>query len=100
MDKIRRGSEVLIRATVKTRLNTPPTLFNPGGGLKITLTDPTGAVILNDVAMTNESTGVYRTQHQTSVSSEIGAWVASFKATDSSTIVITSDQEMFQLVGS
>ena len=98
--KIRAGSNILFDVTTKDRTIEPPALFNPATSVKITLIDPAGTVVIDDVAMSNVSTGLYRYQYQTTGASMLGSWLVWFKATDSAVIVSTPNLLAFTLVAS
>jgi len=95
---IKAGSEIFIRTKVYDNRQEPPVLYSPATSVKLTLTDPLGAVQVNDQAMTLVTTGTYKYAYQSSTSSAKGVWVASIKSTDGSSIVITEDADVCLLI--
>lgn len=99
LPRIRAGSPIFIRTKTYDYRSEPPVLYNPATSVKVTLTDPLGAVQLNDVAMSNVSTGVYKyDSYQTTTGSAKGIWVASIKMTDGAFITITEDADVCLLI--
>jgi uncharacterized protein YfaS (alpha-2-macroglobulin family) len=98
MRTIRAGSEVLLRVNAKDAAQSPPSLFDPSGGVTILLTAPDGTVALNDAAMTAQGNGAYLTRYQTTPTSPTGVWKARFKTINGGTTVYTQDFAVFRLV--
>ena len=77
--------EIEIRNKDTGALSTP-------ASVKITVTDSTGTVKINDQAMTEKSTGIYYYNLQLATGDESGTWTARFKATDDTKVSITDYQ--------
>lgn len=82
MQKIQAGSLVSVRINTLNGLVDPPVLYNPSSGVTITVTDATGVVAVNNLAMTNAATGVYTYAWQSLTTSTLGDYTVSFKAVD------------------
>ena len=87
MDTFQKGEtcplEIEIRDKDTGALSTPAT------SVKITVTDSTGTVKVNDQVMTEKFTGIYYYNLQLAAGDESGKWTARFKATDSAKVSIT-----------
>ena len=94
---MKRGSEVYIQAQVSDATKTPPLPYNPSVGVKITLTNPVGAVIVNLAAMTNESVSVYSYLYQSLTTDKPGVWLGSFRIENDGHIVLTEPMQLFVL---
>ena len=93
------GSEVVFFATVQTRSAHIPALKSPSSGVKLTLLDPAGVVIVNAHAMSVVSTGFYTDKYQTTGASTLGNWTAYVKIDDATDgVAYSRTQEVFTLV--
>jgi hypothetical protein len=84
MDNIQAGSLVTIRINASNNRVDPPVLFNPSGGAFVTITAPTGTVVVNLGAMTAESTGIFTYSYQSATDAALGPYTMAFKYVDTS----------------
>jgi len=94
----RAGTEVYIQAQVYNNLVTPAVLYDPATDVRLTLVNPAGTTVLNNVAMTRGTLGRYGYRWQSSTSDPTGIWSAAVKSTDGSSVVLTEIEAAFQLV--
>jgi uncharacterized protein YfaS (alpha-2-macroglobulin family) len=80
VNRLRRGTEVYIEVEIRDRTVSPSSLLDPDGGVFFTLKNPSGTTVLNLVAMTKKSAGVYIYRYQTSAGDPLGVWAMEFKA--------------------
>ncbi|MFA5377314.1 MAG: hypothetical protein WC455_16305 [Dehalococcoidia bacterium] len=93
--------EFILPETVKITAaiyNDSDALVNPTG-VTITITSPTGVVVVNDVAMTNDSTGIYTYLFRTTISTTNGQYTEKVTATDGAgaLAIITMGTDTFKL---
>lgn len=98
MEQVRAGSEVYIEVEVKDLLQSPPALFDPNGGVQITLKNPSGATVVSLASMTKKSTGIYYYRHQSSGSDPTGVWGMEFKAVHQLATHLSLEMGAFELV--
>lgn len=73
MAEYKRGTVVVVEATVKDPSEEPPILFNPTS-IVLNIWNPDGTVKVSSGAMSNISTGFYRYLHQTTGGDQLGAY--------------------------
>jgi hypothetical protein len=95
---IQRGSTVYLEARVYDATVTPPVLFNPVGGVFLTLWRPDGTVALNEAAMSGGNTGVFSRRYQTTLSDPPGVWRAQVKTVNATDVVYSVPAVVFVLV--
>lgn len=98
--RMRLGTQLFFRIHVRQSSSATQPLANPSSGVKITVRQSNGAVhsSANDVAMTNESTGVYTFSLQTASTDPQGVWRVSFKMVDGGTTVLTVPFDAVEMV--
>ena len=79
------GDTAVCSITVKSGVN----LTDPTTSMKITITDPDGTAIVNDVAMTKDSTGTY---HYDYLPVKLGIYTVTYTATDTTRVSKHKDQ--------
>lgn len=80
---------VICSAEVRTYLGV---LTDPATSMKITITDPAGVVLVNDVAMTKDTgTGLYHYDFNPSPTASRGSYNIKYTATDGVRITIQRD---------
>jgi hypothetical protein len=88
---LRHGSAALFRADAYDQRSRPPVLFNPNGGVKLTLTDPNGVDVVSESAMSLDTDpGMYALQVQTTSNEDdwpLGPYTVTLKTQDGLTIV-------------
>lgn len=89
-------SLIMLRATIKDPSEIPYILFNPDT-VVVYLYDPTGTLVLDAVEMTNISTGEYVYAFQSEITSPLGRWEISIKATSGINVFQTLKQVAFIL---
>jgi len=98
MEQVRAGSEVYIEVSVKDLLQQPPALFDPSGGVQVTLKDPSGAIIVSNGSMSKQSVGVYTYRHQSGINDSLGTWPMEFQAIHGSATHLSMELGAFELV--
>lgn len=94
----RRGTSVRFAVETRDGTKTPPPLFTPTGGVKLSLTDPTGAVVLTEVAMTEASVGKWTYVWASPTNAPTGIYTVTHKAVNGSHTTLTPPQAVLQLV--
>jgi uncharacterized protein YfaS (alpha-2-macroglobulin family) len=95
----RAGTEVYIQVQLNDLSSTTRPLYDPVTSVTMTLTNPSGTVVLNNVAMTKLSTGIYFYRYQTSTSDPLGRWTVKFVGNDGAATHRSHNLEAFTLVG-
>lgn len=95
----RAGTEVYIQVQLNDLSQVTRPLYDPATSVTMTLRNPSGTIILNNVAMTKLSTGIYYYRYQTLTSSPLGRWTVNFIGNDGSATHRSHNLEAFQLVG-
>lgn len=84
-----------VKARDVTQENKP--LFNPAGGVTITVKNPSGSTVVDAVAMTNLTTGIFTYTHQSASGDPKGVWTVSCKAINGLNVNITPNLGVFEL---
>lgn len=92
--KLKAGSAVII--TDETR-DSDDALTTPDGGVVMTITDPDGTVVADEVTMTEISTGKWEKDWASTVNSTKGMYVVETKATNESKDSIKENRKTFEL---
>jgi len=93
-----RGSVVMIEAEIKNYTPFGSLAYaNPDTGPTITVTDPSGKVVVDGASMTNHDTGKYYYNVQTQTAWLKGKYTVEVSATFSSLTDISIDKESFYL---
>lgn len=82
MERVQAGSLVTIRIETWNRAVDPPVLYAPSS-VKVTVTSPTGAVVVNEQTMSTSVTGVYTYLYQSATDATLGDYTVQFKLVDS-----------------
>jgi uncharacterized protein YfaS (alpha-2-macroglobulin family) len=95
----RAGTEVYIQVQLNDLSQASRPLYDPATSVTMILKNPSGSTILNNVAMTRLSTGIYYYRYQTSTGSPLGRWTVSFTGNDGAATHKSHNLEAFELVG-
>lgn len=115
--KILAGQVVIINCYIINTLRpNHRQLFNPSGGVYITLYNPDKSIKVHNAAMLNMETGIYQYRHQTGLAFDIigfdlqgfdvpaldviGVYTASFAAREGPSVMATVPQEVYEVVDS
>lgn len=66
-------------------------LADPSTSMKITVTDPDGTVVVNDLSMTKDSTGQYHYDYTPGSSTVLGWHLVHYVATDGGRVTVEDD---------
>jgi hypothetical protein len=91
------GSAAYIEVNARNLVAVGHPLFNPTGGVVITVRNPSGTAVVVEAAMTNTATGVYTYTHQTSTSDPKGVWTLEFKSVNGAYTHISANLGGFEL---
>lgn len=94
--RVRAGSAYFFRVATRSLTDPLRPLSTPASGVKIFIRKPNGVLAVDDTAMTNESTGIFKYTHQTATSDPIGVWRVYFKIVGTTT-VMTKEVDAFEL---
>ena len=86
---------IVIKGTIKDE---SAVLITPATSTKITITDPNGTVVVNDLAVTFDATGTFRYLYTPAADPVLGAYHVRIKSIDSGPRVSITDSQFF-LVG-
>lgn len=92
MVKLDAGETVVSSLVIR---NAAGTLVSPATSMKITIVDPGEAAIATDATMTEDSTGMYHYDYNSSATAAKGIYRVTYTATDGSRITI--QKETFEL---
>jgi uncharacterized protein YfaS (alpha-2-macroglobulin family) len=98
VDRIRRGTEIYVEIEIRDRTTSPMSLLDPNEGVFLTLTDPSGGPVLNEVGMSQKTAGVYFYRYQTTANDPLGVWKIEFKARHSARTHLSLAMGAFELV--
>ena len=84
MKTYEQGDTVRTEITVKKRASRTYTVYNPANGCKITIYDPDYTAVVTDGVMSNEGTGLYFYNWETSATQQRGVYIVRITADDTS----------------
>lgn len=88
-----RGETVIVSIEVRTSAGV---LANPATSMTVTISNPSGTVVVDAAAMSNDGTGLYHYDYLLAADAPLGRWPVRLKATDASRVSIEdSDFEVF-----
>jgi len=93
---ISQGQTVDIRVYI-TDGDVTQSLFDPVNIPMITITNPSGTVVVSDAVMTRLSLGYYTYSYQTTISNALGVYTARVTAVSGSEVAITDNRAAFKL---
>ena len=96
MKTYEQGDAVRIEITVKQRTGRTWVLYNPSSGCQVTLYDPNKVAVITSQSMSNEGTGLYYYNWQSTAITGRGVYVARIVADDGSTQGTRADR-LFEL---
>ena len=94
MAQFQRGETIVIRGTIK---DSDRVLTTPATSTKITVTDSAGVVVVDALAVTFDSIGIWKYLYTPEASALAGAYHVRIVATDGSRISIT-DSDFFLIL--
>jgi len=97
VNKYAEGAVLVFQARVFDPTEIPSLPFDPTS-VKLTVLNPDGTTLLNQVTMSKVSTGVYEYTYQTSTSNQTGVFQANFLGTSGGNTHQTLNQVAFELL--
>lgn len=94
---VRAGSENYVQVHVVDDTVQPALKLDPSAGVKTTIKNPAGTVIVNAASMTKEEVGIYSYLYQSQTTDVKGGWTGEFKVENEGHIVITVPVQIFVL---
>lgn len=83
---------IVIKGTIKDE---GAVLVTPATSTKITITDPAGTVVVNDLAVTFDAVGTFRYLYTPAADPVVGAYHVRVEATDTGPRVSVADSQFF-----
>lgn len=86
------GETVVIKGTIKDE---SAVLVTPATSTKITITDPAGTAVVDDIAVTFDTVGTFRYTYTPAAGAVLGAYHVRVESTDTGPRVSIADSQYF-----
>ena len=95
---VKRGTEIKIPAQAFDNSVRPKLPLDPTAGVKLTLKNPAGTIIVNNQTMTKEATSLYFYLYQSQTTDQVGPWTGTLKVENDGHVFLSEPVQLFVLV--